>query len=811
MLGKSMNGYYSSIRFGLFENKDDRDELVNEIKGLMDSNAGKARIFWTNRDKMDALLSKYPPEGQYDPNNSLLHDLFDTTFNPELELSYWWFTNFPVANGADLWKMEGAKGWLGMTVNWEFVFDLESSDYEIQRLGGKTPHEKRHREYVNDSMLVAESAVTSLSDQEFERYINEGMIVDRDETIKETHRSVIRDDIQWANDNMSAPKLLRRAVRQIKSLPNKYQRDKVALGIITRFFPEISPQHHAEVLKVIREVHNTMLTPGDMKKAKELNISKLRMLNQLKYRTLLESYDLWIACGMNEDLMKKLSRACMIYGLCAELPENWYWIDIKNLERLWWSMYRHIDSDWKAWIVKDMSSSADEIASYKRHYDECVNNGIPTFTSMQISKDTNWTPMMITPDLNVEGAICFDMNPSNKNAIKLKENWWLMQNQQESIISQVKEILKKLEFTNTKIYNQEKFYIVIDAKWNAKVLIGSFTGLDISAEADQHVDDFEDAIVAQVMNTLKEIWLKGAVIPTTAEDIEAKRKKELNERMNELESIKKGHLEELYSEENTVEFNKEKLLTSFRAGKVQVQCVDGRSVQQELVDPDQIIVHLPGGEYGLYSQLLWVMTEQMTWKDPKKVERIHNQIVQRILQESGWRKTMYSHTDDHSHGWDDWHPFPCGCGHANLQHMKADYGLWEHQDYLATMYNESTKHELKGSHVEKAVVVNQKRSDSDDTMSSLKNNVVGDSMVFTFDLDASLFLIDEMVNMSSGILWDNGLNADEIKQARKDKLVSHTMLTVWTHLWSARVHADAGRLFTAKPWPMWGWMEYWLF
>lgn len=263
-------------------------------------------------------------------------------------------------------------------------------------------------------------------------------------------------------------------------------------------------------------------------------------------------------------------------------------------------------------------------------------------------------------------------------------------------------------------------------------------------------------------------------------------------------------MDKLYSEEadNRIEFTKEKLKTDFDKWLVQVQCVDGRSIQQEWSPDGQIIVHLPWGEYGLYTQMLSVFDDMLNSSaDPIKaaeIEAFHKECINELLTVNGVPRKMYSHTDDHSHGGDN-SPFPCGCGHANLLDMESDYKLWAHKNYLAGLYNESTQHVLKWKHVEKAVVINTEWPDG--RMISLKDNTInGDSdMVFTFDLSASNHLIDHMTDRLKLKLEARGIDPTDFAIAWQAKLMDHTMLTVWTHLWSARMHADAGRLYTATP------------
>lgn len=319
MAGGKFNGHYASLMLWLSENQWAREIIKNDISDFIIKNS----LSWNNLIQLQWLVDKYSSTN-FDANSSLIHDLFAVEFVPALVLRNWDET-YEIHSGKELWKLPETEGWLGKTIRWEFVFDLETQEVEVVEHGWRTVNEKKHREYINDKANIATAEIVNLSDEEFDRYIYE-YVVSGNETIWDTNDIVFKmnawkfgsGDFNALNDNPNAPEWLRYAVRLVKMIANDAMRKKVAIAMMSRFFPDLTTQEQQTLATVVIDVHNTVLEDGDRKMAKQLWLTELQLLNNRKYRKLMYSPEIRTIFKKNEDAGKKFARACMVFGLCSE-------------------------------------------------------------------------------------------------------------------------------------------------------------------------------------------------------------------------------------------------------------------------------------------------------------------------------------------------------------------------------------------------------------------------------------------------------------------------------------------------------------
>lgn len=145
-------------------------------------------------------------------------------------------------------------------------------------------------------------------------------------------------------------------------------------------------------------------------------------------------------------------------------------------------------------------------------------------------------------------------------------------------------------------------------------------------------------------------------------------------------------LETILTPDNLHHYTPNHLVDAYYQGKVEIQCVDGRSVQRN----DKLVIHTPGGEIALYGQLLKTLDELT--HDTQVMERLWNKFLMRPLGTTPRGEGVYAHSDTHGtpvseahdSAHDDHHhkvyaygvgnnhaDFQCGCGHCNLI-MKND-------------------------------------------------------------------------------------------------------------------------------------------
>ncbi len=285
-------------------------------------------------------------------------------------------------------------------------------------------------------------------------------------------------------------------------------------------------------------------------------------------------------------------------------------------------------------------------------------------------------------------------------------------------------------------------------------------------------------------------------------------------------------LDTILNSSNIENYSVEQLIKHYYAGKIEIQCVDGRSVKRN----DKLVIHTPGGEIALYGQLLKALA-QIT-QNEYNAERIFGRFLDEKLGNNSRREWIYAHSDTHGKkagDYSDDHPnnwhheelktysygkftnineFQCGCGHCNGFMTKEGYNYTAEQKAVINNIYPAQPDKLAGEHLEQAIMIQGENEDG--SLSSIKSNALnnGTEQVFSYDVVAIKKLIaklsEETEKIAKGI--DITLTAADLEKVWNEIHDNDTYQTVHVHLKKAVDLVKDGKVYTMQK--VWKKMTY---